>query len=293
MARRQTAEEVTRQCDLADKVALVTGVNSGIGLETLRVLALRGAKVIGTARTIEKATTACASAAGDTIALACELTDPGSIRQCADTIASLGIANINIVVANAGIMAIPELEQVNGIEKQFATNHLGHFLLVNLLLPLIGSDGPARVVIVSSAAHAQAPKAGIEFDNLSGEKGYSAWRAYGQSKLANVLFAKELARRLPAGCTANALHPGIIATNLGRHMEGTLTRLLGLAMWPFMVSVPQGAATSCYLAAHPDVADITGEYFANCRPAKCSTSANDVALGEALWRASAELVGIA
>ena len=204
----------------------------------------------------------------------------------------MDLHGIDIVIANAGIMALPKLEQVNGIEKQFATNHLGHFLLINLLLPLIGKSGPARVAIVSSAAHAQAPKAGIDFDNLNGEKNYSGFRAYGQSKLANVLFANELGKHLPAESTANALHPGIIATNLGRHMQGGMTRLLGLAMWPFMVSVPQGAATSCYLAAHPEVQGVSGKYFANCTQVSASKHASNEELAEKLWTVSAELVGL-
>lgn len=289
---KPTAEQITQGCNLEGKVALVTGVNSGIGLETMRVLALRGAKVLGTARTIERAREACASIVGDAVPLACELTDRSNIRACAQSINAMDLPGIDIVVANAGIMALPELETVAGVEKQFATNHLGHFLLVNLLLPLIGKCGPARVVVVSSAAHAQAPKQGIEFDNLSGVHGYSGWRAYGQSKLANVLFSGELARRLPEHCTSNALHPGVIATNLGRHMQGGFTSLLGLVMWPFMISIPQGAATSCYLAAHPEVEGVTGSYFANCKAAKPSALCRDLALGEQLWEVSADLVNL-
>ncbi len=292
MARKLTAEAVTEGIDLTGSTALVTGVNSGIGTETMRVLALRGARVLGTARTLEKASAACDAVNGDTVPLACELTDLDSVRACAQAVREFGLETLDIVVANAGIMALPELEQINGIEKQFATNHLGHFLLVNELLPLIGKTRPARVVVVSSAAHAQAPKGGIEFDNLSGEAGYSGWRAYGQSKLANVLFANELNRHLPDGSTANALHPGVIATNLGRHMEGGFTRLLGLVMYPFMITVPQGAATSCYLAAHPDAEGMAGQYFANCKPARVSKAGQDAALGERLWKVSAELVGL-
>lgn len=292
MAGKPTAQQITEGCDLSGKVALITGVNSGIGAETMRVLALRGAKVLGTARTLDKAREACAQIEGDTVALACELTDLDSVRACASSIEAMDLPGIDIVIANAGIMALPKLEQVNGIEKQFATNHLGHFLLINLLLPLIGKSAPARVVIVSSAAHAQAPRTGIDFDNLSGEKNYSGFRAYGQSKLANVLFANELGKYLPPGSTANALHPGIIATNLGRHMQGGMTRLLGFAMWPFMVSVPQGAATSCYLAAHPEVQGVSGKYFANCKQTGASKHAGSGQLAEKLWTVSAELVAL-
>lgn len=293
MAKKYTAEQITAGYDLAGKVALVTGVNSGIGTETARVLALRGATVLGTARTEEKAESACAEIEGTTIPLACELTDWDSVRQCVLQIESLGLAGIDRVVANAGIMALPKLEQVQGIEKQFATNHLGHFLLINLLLPLIGRSGPARVVMVSSAAHAQAPRMGIDFDDLSGEQRYSPWRAYGQSKLANILFANRLNTYLPQGSTANAVHPGIIATNLGRHMSGGwMSTAFAQLMRPFMISIEQGAATSCYVAVHDDVRDVAGAYFANCRRAKSSAAGRDTALAEALWSVSADLVGL-
>ncbi|MGI9327598.1 MAG: SDR family oxidoreductase [Pseudomonadales bacterium] len=289
---QHTAESVTEGVDLTGQYALVTGVNSGIGLETARVLALRGATVLGTARTLEKAQQACSGISGTMIPLACELTDQASVRQCAEQIVAAGVDSLDMVIANAGIMALPNLELVDGIEKQFATNHLGHFLLINLLLPKIGQQRPARVVVVSSAAHMQAPKVGIEFDNLAGDKGYSSFRAYGQSKLANVLFANELAKRVPRGTTVNSLHPGIIRTNLGRNMRGPLVWLMGLTMWPFMISVARGAATSCFVAANPAAADKTGRYFANCEEKKPSPLATDEALRARLWTVSEQLVGL-
>ena len=289
---RATAESITEGIDLTGKTALVTGVNSGIGTETMRVLSLRGARVIGTARTLEKAQEACQSIDGETLPLACELTDQNSIRQCAKDIFDSNINSLEIIVANAGIMALPKLEQVEGIEKQFATNHLGHFLLLNEVLPLIGKESPARVVMVSSAAHAQAPAVGIDFDNLSGERGYSGFRAYGQSKLANVLMANELNKYLPEGSTANSVHPGVIATNLGRHMQGPMTWALGLFMAPFMITVPQGAATSCYVATHPDVEGVAGKYFSNCKQVRSSRQSQDAQLAERLWAKSRELVGL-
>ena len=286
--KRSTAEDVTEGVDLTGKVALVTGVNSGIGTETLRVLALRGAHVIGTARTLEKAQAGCAAAAdGQTTPLACELTDLDSVRACVDAVRER-VGGIDILVANAGIMALPKLELVRGLEAQFATNHLGHFLLVTSLLDHL-NDG-ARVVIVSSSAHQGAPKAGIDFDNLSGAKGYSAFRAYGQSKLANVLFANSLAKRLAGRATANSLHPGVIGTGLGRHMSPWVTGFFALFMWAAAKSIPQGAATSCLLAASPTVEGVTGEYFADCQPAKTSQLAKDEALAEQLWEVSEKLV---
>ena len=290
--KRSTAEDVTDGLDLSGKTVLITGVNSGIGAETMRVMALRGAHVIGTARTLEKASEAAAGVSGTVTPMACELTDQDDIRRCAATLAETAPA-IDIVIANAGIMALPRLEQVNGIEKQFATNHLGHFLLVNLLKGQITAAENARVVVVSSAAHLQAPREGIQFDNLSGEHGYSAFRAYGQSKLANVLFANGLNQRLGNGATANSLHPGVIGTNLARHMNPFLAGVMGLFMVPFSKSVAQGAATQCYVATSAGLAGVAGKYFADCHEARTNPLASDRHLADRLWKVSEELVGLA
>lgn len=287
MARR-TAEQVTEGVDLSGRTALVTGVNSGIGLETMRVLALRGARVLGTARTEEKAAAACASVSGETVPLACELTDTESIQGCIGAVAD---TPLDIVVANAGIMALPALEHCRGVEMQFATNHLGHFELLTGLMGNLAAAPASRVAVVSSAAHRQAPAVGIDFDNLDGSRGYSGFRAYGQSKLANVLFANELDRRTPAHVKVNSLHPGIIQTNLGRHMQGPFALMLGLFMFPFMSSIPQGAATSCYLVANAAAADVSGRYFADCRPAKVNPLAEDENLARRLWETSESLIG--
>ena len=283
---KPTADQVTEGVDLGGQTALVTGVNSGIGTETMRVLASRGARVIGTARTVEKASDACSTVPGDTMPLACELTDPDSIAAC---VAAIGDTHLDIVVANAGIMALPRLEQVRGLEKQFATNHLGHFQLLTSLLDNL-TNGDSRVAIVSSSAHRQAPKAGIEFNNLSGEDGYSGFRAYGQSKLANVLFANELNRRTPEHVRVNSLHPGVIRTNLGRHMKGPMALALGLVVLPFMLSIEQGAATSCFVVASPEAAAENGRYFAGCRVARASPLADDEVLARKLWEVSEALV---
>ena len=286
-----TAEEASAGVDLSGKTVLVTGVNSGIGFETMRVLALRGAHVIGTARTRAKAAEAAQRVRGSITPLECELEDPKSIRTCSEAVAALG-KPLDVCVANAGIMALPRAERINGIEKQFATNHLGHYLLVRLLQPQIEAARVGRVVVVSSAAHVQAPEVGIEFDNLSGERGYRPWRAYGQSKLANILFAKALATRLPSGHTANALHPGVIATNLARHMNPVFAGVANAAMRWFAKSVEQGAATSCYVATRPELSGITGQYFSDCAVVEPSRLARDEALAERLWEASAKLVGL-
>lgn len=275
-----TAEDVTRGLDLSGRTILVTGINSGIGFETLRVLALRGARVIAAARTEQKARAAAAKVVGSTLPVACELTDPASVVACVDMLKA-GDVRLDAVICNAGIMALPGLEQAYGYELQFFTNHVGHFILVTQLLDQLTED--ARVVIVSSAAHGSAPKGGIEFANLSGARGYRPSRAYAQSKLANVLFAKELARRFDATArTANAVHPGVINTNLGRSMPRAARTGLAIASPLVLKSVAQGAATQCYVATRPDLA-ASGEYFVDCNIAHSSALSRDSDLARRLW----------
>jgi NAD(P)-dependent dehydrogenase (short-subunit alcohol dehydrogenase family) len=283
-----TAEQVTEGLSLEGKTILVTGCNSGLGLEAMRVLAQRGARVLGTARTLEKARAACAAVGGTAVPYACELSDPSSVRACVEAV-KRGGERLDAIICNAGIMALPKLEQVHGIELQFFTNHIGHFMLVTGLLDRLADDG--RVVMLSSGAHTMAPREGIRFDDLAGARGYTPWGHYGQSKLANLLFAKELARRLAGtGRTANAVHPGVIRTNLGRHMPGFADLLFGLAGPLVLKSVPQGAATEVYVAVHPAVAGITGAYFADCNVAKARADADDPALARRLWEVSEAIV---
>lgn len=282
-----TAEDVTRGLDLGGHTILVTGCNSGLGLETVRALSGRGARVIATARTEAKAREACAGLPKIT-PLACELSDPASVRACVDAVTRDG-AELDAIICNAGIMALPELHQACGYELQFFTNHIGHFMLVTGLLPRLAEKG--RVVIVSSDAHRGAPKEGIQFDNLSGEKGYVAWKAYGQSKLANLLFAKELARKFSGtGKTANALHPGVIKTNLARSMSPIARVALGIAEPLALKTASEGAATQTYLATHPSAEGISGEYFADCNIAKSSRISRDPAQAARLWDESTRIV---
>jgi WW domain-containing oxidoreductase len=188
-----------------------------------------------------------------------------------------------VLLANAGIMALPKLEQAHGYELQFFTNHIGHFILVTGLLDTLTDD--ARVVVVSSFGHNFAPSGGIQFDNLSGKKGYFGWRAYGQSKLANVLFVRALAKRFEGTQkTANSLHPGGIATNLSRHIDTPLSRaLFGSLGWIGMKSVGQGAATECYIAAHSGARGINGRYWVDCNVASSSALGQNDALAQRLW----------
>jgi NAD(P)-dependent dehydrogenase (short-subunit alcohol dehydrogenase family) len=278
-----TAEDVTRGLDLTGKTILVTGCNSGLGLETLRVLSLRGARLLAVARSLDKARQASAATGAGATPLACDLAEPASVRACVAEVEKLGV-ELDAIICNAGIMALPELTLAHGYEAQFFTNHIGHFLLVTGLLSKLAAAG--RVVMLSSEAHRAAPKAGIEFDNLRGERRYRPWTAYGQSKLANLLFARELGRRLPGPRQlANALHPGLIATNLFRDMPKLMQIGLDVLTPIALKSIAQGAATQCYVATHPALAE-NGEYFSDCNVKRSTRLGSDRGLGRQLWDVS-------
>jgi NAD(P)-dependent dehydrogenase (short-subunit alcohol dehydrogenase family) len=274
-----TAEEVTAGLNLGGKTAVVTGCNSGIGLETMRVLALRGAHVIGTARTLEKGQQACAQIKGRATPVVLELTDFASVVACADAIRKLNV-NIDMLILNAGITML-QWRAVNGIEQHFLVNHLGHFLLTQRLLDRVTAAPQGRVVVVGSGNHRDAPQGGIQFDDLAGKR----WgrKGYAHSKLANGLFSLELSKRLrgtPA--TSNCLSPGAVDTNIRRHVSKNY--------WPDKLkSVGEGAATVCYVAAHPSLAKVTGEYFRDCGPAPQHEYQTDAAMAKKLWDVSAEL----
>ena len=283
-----TAEDVTKGLDLTGRTILVTGCNSGIGKETLRVLAKRGAHVIAAARTVEKARAACDEVVGETTPIACELSDPASVKACAAQVIAFG-RPLDAIICNAGIMALPKLNVQHGYELQFFTNHVGHFILVTSLLDQLADDG--RVVMVSSAAHNGAPSAGIQFDNLDCKRGYNPWANYGQSKLANLLFANQLAKRFAGTAkTANSLHPGVIHTNLTRSMNPLARVGLSIGAPLVLKSIPEGAATQCYLAVHPDVAGVSGKYFADCNESRTSAHGRDEAMAEELWDVSEKIV---
>lgn len=285
-----TAEQVSEGISLVGKTILVTGCNSGLGQEASRVLVLRGAHVLGTARTAEKAKAACAgfTGPGKATGYACELADPSSVRACVETIKRDG-HRLDAIICNAGIMALPKLEKAHGYELQFFTNHIGHFILVTGLLDQLTDEG--RVVMLSSAAHTGAPKGGIEFDNLSGDKGYTPWRAYGQSKIANLLFAKELQRRF-AGTkkTAYAVHPGVIATNLSRNMGGAAAFVMGLISPLVLKTIPQGAATEVFAAVNPKALPLAGSYLADSNAKTPRAEGEDAALATRLWVESERIV---
>jgi NAD(P)-dependent dehydrogenase (short-subunit alcohol dehydrogenase family) len=290
-----TAEQVTEGIDLTGMTFAITGCNSGLGFETMRVLALRGAHVIGIARTQAKADTACASVDGKTTPMFLDLADWDSVVSCAERIRAMGMP-LDGLITNAGIMALPELVLTNGVERQFAINHLGHFILINQLQAPVLAAPQGRFVLLSSMAHRQAEN-GIEFDNLDGSKSYTPWNAYGQSKLANALCSLELARRIEhTDATANSVHPGVINTNLGKHLPWYMQFAGKYLGWLFMKDIPEGAATTCYVATSPDLVGVRGYYFADCNVKlpgadKTSPYLYDEAMASRLWQVSEELTG--
>lgn len=287
-----TAEEVTGGIDLRGKLAVVTGCNSGIGYETMRVLALRGAYVIGTGRTLEKAQVATASVQGVTSALQLELTDFESIVACAETIRGLN-KPVDILVCNAGVRG-GDYAVYNGVEKHFAVNHLGHFLFVNRLLDRLYFSRQGRVVVVSSrVAYRGAPDDGIQFDDLAMQQDWSVGRAYAHSKLANALFSLELARLLKGTrITSNALHPGVIATNIVRDESAIVRHGFALLTKVRGKTIEQGAATSCYVATNPALGNVSGEFFEDCNQVEVSGAHHlrNAEQASRLWVRSEELV---
>lgn len=272
-----TAAQVTEGLDLTGTTWLITGANSGLGFETARVLALRGGRIVALARTTAKAADALTRLGIDGVPVACELSELGSVRAAVTTVR--GVGPLDGIIANAGIMALPTLQQVHGLERQFFTNHVGHHVLVTGLLDQLTPGG--RVVMLSSGAHRMARR-GLELDNLSGETDYDPWRMYGRSKLANILFARSLARRFAgSGRTANALHPGVIDTNLGRHVVARDAMYARMAH--LLKTVEQGAATQCYVATRPELAEVSGAYFSDCAPEDTIPAGQDDALADALW----------
>jgi WW domain-containing oxidoreductase len=248
----------------------------------------RGAHVIAAARTVEKAQAACDEVGGETTAMACELSEPTSVQACAAQVVALD-RSLDAIICNAGIMALPTLNQKHGYELQFFTNHIGHFILVTSLLDSLSDRG--RVVMVSSDAHRRAPREGIQFDNLSGERQYSPLANYGQSKLANVLFANRLAKRLEGtGRTANSLHPGVIDTNLWRSMQPIARGAIAIAGPLVLKSIGEGAATQCYLAVHPSVEGVAGKYFSDSNVGRSSRHGRDEEMAAKLWDVSEQIV---
>ena len=306
--RDSTADEVLADIDCADRRVLITGASGGLGAETARVLAAKGARVTITARDLvkgrpvaEEIRTTTGTDAVDVMAL--ELSSPSSVRRFAqDYLARHPV--LHVLVNNAGVMACPLARTPEGWESQFATNHLGHFLLTGLLAPALRAGAPARVVSLSSSGHRLSP---VVFEDIHFEqRAYDKWLAYGQSKTANALFAVELDRRLaPAGVRANAVHPGAIVTELGRHLSPEDIAALQARspggqgfQWK---SVPAGAATSAWAATAPELDGRGGLYLEDCGIAAPKTARDQLTGYEPyalepeaaaqLWTISEKMIG--
>ncbi len=288
-----TAEEVTEGIDLKGKLAVVTGCTSGIGFETMRVLAMRGAYVVGTSRSLERAQAACNRVIGVTTPLVLDLANPDSIVRCADSIRSIN-SPIDILVCNAGYRGGGnDLELVNGVEKHFAINHLGHFILVNRLLDRLYLSWQGRIVIVASHnSYKHAPEDGILFDDLDLGAEYDDATAYGQSKLANVLFALELGQLLKGTrITANSLHPGLINTEIDRNVKPIFQFAFALRTKISGKTIEQGAATSCFVATSKLLGSTSGRYFEDCNAVNVigRNHLTNMPMADKLWFLSEEL----
>jgi NAD(P)-dependent dehydrogenase (short-subunit alcohol dehydrogenase family) len=275
------------------KVCLVTGATSGIGLATARSLAERGATVVLVSRSAtrcEATASAIREQSGNPAVetLAADLSAQAEIRRAAREFQER-FPRLDILVNNAGAAFLKRQESVDGIEMTWALNHLGYFLLTNLLLDAVKRSTPARVVSVSSDAHRSGGR-GIDFDDLHARKRYRPFRAYSMSKLANLLFTRELARRLEGtGVTANAMHPGLVATNFAATAPAPVRWIFSL----FGMSPEEGARTVIYLATAPEVEGVTGKYFVKEKEVTPSAAALNDAAARRLWEVSATMTGLA
>lgn len=301
---KTTTDEVLDGIDLSGKTVLITGGSSGLGAETARAMAARGADVIITARTAAKGQPVVEqvkASTGKTISVEeLELGSTQSIRAFAERI-NAGDRKIDLLINNAGVMACPEQTTEDGFEHQFGTNHLGHFLMTGLIAPSLADGG--RVVVLSSGAHQMS---GVMFDDIDMKKaGYHRWKAYGQSKSANALHALELNKRLAdRNIEVFAVHPGVIDTGLGKHLQ-LRDYLMFIPMMVFgglrRKSIPAGAATQCYAATAPEIAGRGGSYLADCKIADVSPEKKsdmtvawphiaDPAAAERLWAISEDML---
>ncbi|KAF3565833.1 hypothetical protein DY000_02011631 [Brassica cretica] len=296
-----TAEDVTQSIDANHLTVIVTGGTSGIGLEAARVLGMRGAHVIIAARNTKAANESKEmilkmnpNARIDYLQL--DLSSIKSVRSFVHQFLALNLP-LNILINNAGVMFCPFQLTEDGIESQFATNHIGHFLLTNLLLDKMKSSAresgiEGRIVNLSSVAHTYTYTEGIKFDSINDPDKYSEKKAYGQSKLANLLHSNALSRKLQeegVNITVNSVHPGLVTTNLFRHsgLGMSVFKAMSFFLWK---NIPQGAATTCYVALHPSLKGVTGKYFADCNVTTPSNFATDKSLADKLWDFSIKLI---
>ena len=281
--------------DMHGKRCVITGATSGIGGATAVALAVAGAELTLVCRSRARADASCdairrvAPDAQVDLVLA-DLSSHAEVRDAAARLLE-DPRPIDVLVNNAGVTHLKYTTTVDGIETSFAVNHLAYFLLTLLLLDRIRAKTPARIVNVASHAHRFGR---VDFDNLNHESDFGWMKVYGQTKLANILFSFELARRLEGtGISVNCLHPGGVRTRLGAHNAPRIHRLVMWLATPVLRSPEQGAHTSVYLASAPAVAGGSGEYFANCKPASSSKEARDPEVAKRLWQVSERLTGLA
>lgn len=277
---------------LPGKVVVITGSNTGIGKETARELARRGARVYMACRDTQKGESAASEIRADTknsqvLVRKLDLSDTKSIRAFAEGFLAEE-KQLHTLINNAGVFMCPYSKTADGFETHLGVNHLGHFLLTHLLLERLKESAPARVVNVSSALHHVGK---IHFHDLQGEKNYSPFWAYTHSKLANVLFTHELAKRLQGtGVTTYAVHPGVIRTEITRH--SFLMNLLWCLLSPFLKSSWEGAQTSLYCTLAEGLEPLSGKYFRDCKRTWMSPKARNDKTAKRLWNVSCELLGI-
>jgi len=276
------------------KICLITGGTNGIGKSTAQELAQMGATVVIVGRNAPKTTQLveeirAASGNKNVDSLLADLSSQQEVRRLANEFKSK-YSHLHVLLNNAGGFFMRRQLSVEGIEMTFALNHLAYFLLTNLLLDTIKASAPARIINVSSGAHTSGK---IEFDNLQGERDYSS-RAYDNSKLANILFTMELARRLEGTrVTVNALHPGFVATGFAKNNGRVIAALVSIFA-PLVARPPaKGAETSIYLASSPSVEGITGKYFYDSLVTPAAAQATDMVIARKLWDVSAEMVHLA
>ncbi len=279
---------------MKDKVCLVTGATAGLGKATARQLARQGATVIVVGRDPEKSRATVNEIKQQTgnpnvESMLADLSVQKEVRALAEQFKSK-YQSLNVLVNNAGAIFLRHQESADGIEMTFALNHLNYFLLTNLLLDTLKASAPARIINVSSRAHVRVP--GLNFDDLQNRKGYAGQQVYGQSKLANVLFTYELARRLEGTrITVNALHPGFVATRFATN-NGVLARLARPLLDLFAISVEEGTQTMVYLATSPEVEGMTGKYFYRQQAIPSSPASYDEAAARRLWDVTAMMTGL-
>ena len=280
--------------DMSGKTVLVTGASSGIGLETAAALAQMGAMVVMTARDPAKGETAMAGVRARSGSERVELlmVDFASVRSIRELATEFGAKyqRLDVLVNNAGAYNARRSVTADGYEMTFGVNHLGYFLLTGLLLDLLKASAPSRIVNVSSGAHL---RAAIDFDDLNGERGYGGLRAYSQSKLANVLFTYELARRLEgSGVTANCMHPGFVRSGFGLNNSGGMKaawHVIRFLARPAMLTPAQGAETAVYLASSPEVEGVSGKYFVKKKAVPSSAISYNEDVARRLWEVSEEM----